>query len=152
MNWTAISTVGELAGVLVVIVTLFYVAIQVRQNTSAILAGSRQSLLDGDIGLITNYIEYGIDPHFITDDMPLSPEDHRRFVWIVIKAIRIREFAWHQYQSGILDEQTWESYMAPVSGIFSSQRAKDVLDFYTGSAEFMRVLRSHAQPSAVAST
>ena len=81
----------------------------------------------------------------------MSPEDHRRFVWIVIKAIRIREFAWHQYRSGILDEQTWQSYMAPVPGIFSTQRAKAVLDFYTGSPEFMKVLRSHAKPAAVAS-
>lgn len=151
MNWTVISTVGELAGLLVVIVTLFYVALQVKQNTNAILAASRQSMLDADIGLITNYIEYAIDPHLITDDMELSPEDHRRFVWIVIKAIRIREFAWHQYQSGILDEQTWQSYMAPVPGIFSTQRAKAVLDFYTGSPEFMKVLRSHALPAAVAS-
>ena len=146
MNWTAISTIGELVGLLVVVVTLVYVAIQVRQNTSAILAASRQSLLDGDLGLISDYIEHAIDPHLVLDDAKLTPEDERRFTWIVIKAIRIREFAWHQYRSGSLDEETWQSYMAPVPGIFSTRRAKAILDFYTGSPGFMQVLRAHAQP------
>jgi hypothetical protein len=53
---------------------------------------------------------------------------------------RIREFAWHQYEAGNLDEKSWQSYMAPVAGMFATERAKGVLNFYTGSPEFARVL------------
>ncbi len=144
MNWTAISTVIELVGLLVVIVTLWYVAVQIRQNTSAQVASTRQGLLDADVGLISDFIEHGIDPHLIGDEVELSEENERRFTWMVIKAIRIREFAWHQYQEGNLDEESWQSYMAPVPGIFSTERARAVLDFYTGSETFMKVLKKHA--------
>jgi hypothetical protein len=138
MNWTAISTITEVIGVIVVVVSLGYVAAQIRQSTNAILGHSRQILLDADLGLISDYIDTAIDPHLIGDDVELSPEDERRFVWLLIKAIRIREFAWHQYNSGNLDEESLQSYMAPVAGMFASERAKAVLKFYTGDQEFMQ--------------
>jgi hypothetical protein len=56
MNWTAISTISELIGVAAVVVTLCQVAVQIRQNTSGIIASSRQSLLDADLALISNVI------------------------------------------------------------------------------------------------
>jgi hypothetical protein len=121
MNRTAISTISELVGVIVVGVTLCYVAVQIRQNTNAMVANSRQGLLDADLALISDFMGYGVDPHLIGDEIELTPEDERRFIWIVVKAIRIREFAWHQYKSGNLDEETWRSYMAPVAGIFATK-------------------------------
>jgi hypothetical protein len=90
--------------------------------------------------LLSEFMEYAIDPHLIGDEIELTPEDERRFVWMLVKAIRIREFAWHQYKSGSLDEESWQSYMAPVAGLFSTKRAKGVLQFYTGSPEFLRLL------------
>jgi hypothetical protein len=140
MNWIAISTISELIGAIAVVVTLFYVAVQIRQNTNATRASTRQGLLDADLALISQFMQYAIDPHLISDEVELTPEDERRFTWMLVKAIRIREFAWHQYQSGNLDEESWESYMAPVPGLFSSNRAKKVLNFYTGSPEFLRLV------------
>jgi hypothetical protein len=140
MNWTAISTISDIVGATVVVVTLGYVAVQIRQNTSAMITSSRQGMLDADLGLMSEFMSYAIDPHLIGDTVELTPEDERRFFWMVIKAIRIREFAWHQYKSGNLDEESWQSYMAPVAGIFSTQRARAVLDVYTGSSEFMKLL------------
>jgi uncharacterized membrane protein len=93
IDWTVVSTLTDIVGALVVVVSLWYVGIQIRQNTKAALATSRQGLLAADLGLITDYITHGIDPHLIGDEVQLSPLDERRFTWIVIKAIRIREFA-----------------------------------------------------------
>lgn len=81
---------------------------QIRQNTKAVLAHSRQGLLNADLGLISDDIDHVMDPHLIGDEMQLTPEDERQFTWIVTKAIRIREFAWHQYTSGSLGE-AWGS-------------------------------------------
>jgi hypothetical protein len=140
MNWTAISTISELIGALAVVATLFYVAAQIRQSTNAILANTRQTLLDADLGLISTFITHAVDPHLIGDEVKLTPEDERRFTWLLVKAIRIREFAWHQYKSGHLDEKPWQSYMAPVASMFATKRAKTILNFYTGSPDFARVL------------
>lgn len=140
VNWTAISTISELVGAIAVVITLGYVAVQIRQTTNAILVHSRQALLDADVSLISDFLEHGIYPSLFRDEATLSPEDERKFTWLLIKALRIREFAWHQYKSGNLDETTWQSYMAPVAGMFGSERAKSVLKFYTGSPEFAQVL------------
>lgn len=144
MDWNAVSALADVIGAVAVVVSLLYVAVQLRQNTKAIMAGSRLNMLDGDIGLISDYVTYAIDPHLIGDDVKLSAEDERRFTWIVIKALRIREFAWHQYKAGLLDEPTWQSYLAPVPGIFSSKRAKAVLEFYTGDPVFQALMRERA--------
>lgn len=141
IDWAAVSTALELVGVVLVIATLWYLALQIRLNTKALLTSSRQGLLDSDLALISDYVTHAVDPHLVSDDVELSPEDERRFTWIVIKAIRIREFAWHQYKSGLLDEDSWQSYMAPVQGMFSTKRGKAVLEFYTGSPEFTQILR-----------
>lgn len=113
---------------------------QIRQNTKALTATTRQGLLDADLALISEFMGYSLDPHLIGDEVELTPEDERRFIWMIVKAIRIREFAWHQYKSGSLDEESWQSYMAPVAGLFSTNRAKAVLRFYTGSPEFLRII------------
>ena len=105
-------------------------------------------MIDSELGLLSDYIDRAIDPHFITDEMVLSPEDERRFTWIVIKALRIREFQWHQYTAGSLDEASWQSYMAPVPGIFASERAKAMLRFYVGSPGFMQVLHDRLGSAA----
>ena len=148
MNWAAVSIVIELLGVVGVIVTLGYLAVQIRENTRATLAASRQGVIGSELDLLSDYIDHAIDPHLVTDDMALSPEDERRFTWIVVKALRIREFQWHQYTAGSLDEATWQSYMAPVPGIFATERAKAVLRFYIGSPGFMQVLHERLASAA----
>ena len=40
MNWDAIGTIAEVAGAIAVVVTLLYLAIQIRQSTSATRAGT----------------------------------------------------------------------------------------------------------------
>lgn len=151
IDWVVVSAVTQVAGVFVVVASLVFVGVQVRQNTQAIETGSRQGMLDNDLSLISDYIVHAVDPHLISDDAKLTMEDERRFIWIVIKAIRIREFAWRQYKAGILDEATWQSYMAPVAGIFSTKRGMAVLEFYIGDPEFMHVLRDAVASGRVTS-
>lgn len=141
IGWHVVSAISEAVGAVAVVVSLLYVAVQLRQSTKAIVASARQGVLDCEITLLGDYITHAIDPHLIGDDVTLSPEDERRFTWIVVKALRIREAAWHQYDLGTLDEDSWNSYMAPVAHMFSTRRARKVLDFYIGSPPFMRVLR-----------
>jgi len=141
LDWDAISAISDIAAAVAVVVSLWYVGAQVHQNTKAIVSGSRMGLLDSDLGLISDYTTHAIDPHLIGDDVKLSPEDERRFFWIVIKAIRIREWAWNQHRLGLLDEFSWQSYMAPVPGIFSTRRAMAVLDMYTGDPVFVKLIR-----------
>ena len=44
MNWEALGAIGELAGAIGVIATLGYLAIQIRQNTSAVQSAAAQTV------------------------------------------------------------------------------------------------------------
>lgn len=54
MNWDAISAVGEWVGVIAVLITLLYVAVQIRQNTAAVATAAYESTMTGfnDINVV----------------------------------------------------------------------------------------------------
>lgn len=54
MNWEAISAVGQLVGALAVLITLIYLAIQLRQNTIAVATSTYESAMTGfnDINVV----------------------------------------------------------------------------------------------------
>lgn len=54
MNWEAISAVGQLVGALAVLITLIYLAIQMKQNTAAVATSTYESTMTGfnDINVI----------------------------------------------------------------------------------------------------
>ena len=53
MNWEAIGAVGEILGATAVLITLGYLAVQVRQSTRA-MKTSTSSSLNHDVHLLTN--------------------------------------------------------------------------------------------------
>ena len=54
MNWEAISAIGQLIGALAVIITIIYLAIQMKQNTAAVATSTYESTMTGfnDINVI----------------------------------------------------------------------------------------------------
>ena len=54
MNWDAIGAVGELLGAAAVLFTLIYLAVQIKQNTSAVATATYESTMTGfnDINVV----------------------------------------------------------------------------------------------------
>jgi hypothetical protein len=54
MNWEAIGAVGELAGASAVLITLIYLAVQIRQNTATVATATYESVMTGfnDINVV----------------------------------------------------------------------------------------------------
>ena len=100
--------VAQIAGVVLIIASLAYVGVQVRQNTNAQLTASRQATLAAHVELLSKSMDY---PD-ATEALGESAEEIRFNAWLVMY-LRITEFAWYQYQNGILDRETLESYMSP---------------------------------------
>jgi len=61
----------------------------------------------------------------------------RRDVYFV-SILRVREFAWQQYNNGVLDEQTLASYLEPLRFVFNSDEGREFLlsRVYSGDPEF----------------
>ena len=98
--------IAQVVGVMLIVASLAYVARQLRQNTDAQIAASRQATLASDLSFLSmsmSYPEAALGLGSETQDV--------RSTALLVMYLRIREFAWYQYQSGILDETTWESNM-----------------------------------------
>lgn len=135
MTLEAVSNVADIIGVILVVASLIYVARQLHQNTEMLRSNSRQAALNADLDGLTSLIEHPVD--FLTlDSSALSPEQELRVQFILVKTLRAREFSWFQYRSGVLDEATWQSYLAPSRAVFSSDKARRLLETYTGDPEF----------------
>ena len=54
MNWEAIAAIGELVGAAAVLITLIYLAVQIRQNTAAVATATYESTMTGfnDINVV----------------------------------------------------------------------------------------------------
>ena len=77
--------------------------------------------MSADLELMSWSMQYPEDSLGLGD----ATEDVRSTAFLVAY-VRIREFMWYQYQNGILDQTTWESYMAPTAAVFDSDLARRI--------------------------
>ena len=127
---TLTANIGVLAGII-------FLGLEIRQNSEALLAGSRQDLLEADLVILDNLMDYPIlyDP---ANNGNLTGDDAVRREVYFVTTMRIREFAWRQYNNGVLDEQTLRSYLEPLKFIFNSEVGRNFLlgGTYSGDPEF----------------
>ena len=127
-------TLGANLGVLAGIV---FLAFEIRQNSEALLAGSRQDLLAADLQLLDNLMDY---PQLYNPGNTgnLTGEDLSRRDIYFVSVLRIREYAWQQYRNGLVDRDTLESYLEPLRFVFDSNEGREYLlsRQYSGDPEF----------------
>ena len=111
MNWNELGAIGEMVGAVTVVVTLVYLALQIRQHTSAIQSSSFQANTDA-----LNFINMTIasDPELlrVVSSKPesledLSPEDFYRYSYVLLSLFRVRETAFYQQNEGTTALQSW---------------------------------------------
>ena len=110
MNWEAVGAIGEILGAVAVVVTLGYVAIQIRQNTATLNSTARQSLVDNDRHSLLAVLEHPDLIEKLGKGEELSSSDQIRYTAIWILDLRNREIEFLQYKAGVLDEAAWRSY------------------------------------------
>ncbi len=126
MNWEALGAIGETLGALGVIVTLIYLAIQIRQNTQSMREGRRLTLaqtyqMRADAlqdmlvqastsiigGIIVKLTEAGYPEDLSALDQ-LDAEELGRFrLWQIAQQSHWDNMH-YQYQQGYLDEEYYE--------------------------------------------
>ena len=120
MNWDALSAIGELVGAVGVVATLFYVAVQVRQNTRAVrtttlnaITSSHQAELRWSSDIGPAMMKALHRPSEMTE-----LDTHQVTEWMTASFIA-RENEFSQHREGLLDEDKWaqsESVVQVVSG------------------------------------
>ena len=124
MNWEAISAVGEIVSATTVVVTLIYLAIQIRHSTKATQAVSIQtaSALDQDFLLAV-----GADPttahtwtKYLTAPQTLTDDERLQGAFLLGAVMRRLENIYLQKQLGSLSEEGWVSRQSLFVGIARS--------------------------------
>jgi hypothetical protein len=119
MNWDALGAIGEIVGAAGVIVSLLYLASQVRSNSRQLRHSAAQAVLDKLNGLIgqlaftagagdvwTRGLS-GLDA--LRDD-----EELVRFSSMLLQAFWAYEEVLHYHQTGDIEEWAWTHAKAPV--------------------------------------
>ncbi len=109
-----LGSLGEFVGALGVVISLIYLARQMRQNTTSVRAASFNSMTENTIRLLEHSFRDGGFADFLhraeRDPLSLSPDEMVR--WDAYMTAVYRHFGnlVYQYRVGALDEQMWQSY------------------------------------------
>ena len=131
MNWDAIGAVGEILGATGVIVTLAYLATQIRQNTRQSRATAFQTLTDTGAA-VSQMIVGDADVARIWHSAhagkieELSPEDWTRFQLALGAWLECMESVFMQRRMGGVDDELFDSRMEIVRALLASPAAKRV--------------------------
>ena len=110
----ALGNIGDFVGGVAVIVTLIYLAMQIRQNTAALHAASRQEIASG----FRDLNRFFLDPEVLEayskglrkyPDMPFKQLG--RFTTIITDHALFLQGALALYESGQLEKETFEAYL-----------------------------------------
>ena len=110
MNWEAIGAIGEVAGAIGVIVTLIYLAAQIRQSNNLSRSASRQALVANDVTSLTANLRIADVFAKLVSAEELTAQDQLRLSFMFSIDLRNREFEYFQYINGLLDEKVWLAY------------------------------------------
>ena len=114
MNWEAASALAEWFGVLFVVVSLGYVAIQIRQNTRTVRAateletGRQWTEFHARVAHSPDMAE--IWDKGLADAEDLTAREKRKFLWLVAEYLFMVESLYRQRELGFLGHDIWAQH------------------------------------------
>ena len=135
---TLAANVGVLVGII-------FLAYEIRQNTDAVHAQTREAILaagQAELPAVRN------DPNLIDsivrEGSLTADEQVKLYTWLV-SALKVREFSWLQRKSGVIDDAQWQSELAVTQAILQAPRIRlwwDRVGHKTVSDEFREFIDS----------
>ena len=123
MNWEAIGAVGEVLGAAGVIISLLYLAVQIRGDARAKRAATTHAQSQANAGFASIL---ATDPEVaelylrgIHDFALLKGPDSVRFSALLIHMFRLYEDQFLQWTEGDLDSQVWRGFDAAIDDFCS---------------------------------
>jgi hypothetical protein len=112
----ALGSVGDFVGGLGVLITLIYLALQIKQNTRSVRAAAAQQVLSGAAG----FLEHVTADPVLTDLFfrgarepgDLAPPDRARLGLLMLALFRRFEAVFQQGERGILAQEDWAGLQA----------------------------------------
>lgn len=111
MNWDAIGAIAELIGSLAVVITVAFLVVQVRYNSSAVRNATLQNQTNAmgtwTLAIAQDSELYDIYRRGLIDQESLTREETGRFDLIMLLAFQTNTTIYQQYANGSMDEDVW---------------------------------------------
>ena len=115
MNWDAIGAVGEVGGAITVVLTLFYLARQIRDNSTQLQLGAvtdiASLLNDAWSPIYNNERNMQIWVDGLSDPESLSSVDYEIFVLFVLRLMKPFEVMVDHHIQGTLSKERLDDYV-----------------------------------------
>jgi hypothetical protein len=116
MSLEDLGNIGEFVAAVAVVVSLIYLAVQIRQNTRWLRASLEQSITDSTSHTIQAAASSPQFARIVAEGQErfddLAEEEQRQFALWVLGFFRIYEQAFHQFSKGNLSNEIWSGYEA----------------------------------------
>ena len=125
VNWEAIGAVGEIIGAFAVVLSLLYLAIQIRSQNRESRIASVHELNESFRSATTSFQNPNLADVFARakDDFESLPETERlQFISMVQGIMRVWEDAFHQHQQKRLNDTQWQAMVriGKISRVFGT--------------------------------
>ena len=129
MNWDAIGAIGEIVGALAVVVSLTFLAFQIRaQNKESRLNAARE-VVNGQRESIQLFLQPGIAEDFIkalSDFEGTTPPERLRFTMILMDVWKMSQAAYLQMLADRLDDEVWKGFHSQLSDLMANDPCRQV--------------------------
>jgi hypothetical protein len=123
LNWEAVSAIAEWMGVIVVVLSLAYVALQIRQNTAMIKAATEletgRQWSEFHSRMAHSNDMANIWDRGLTDSDKLTPAEKRKFIWLVAEYFFLVESLFRQRQLGFLGHDSWTQHLGTAASLLA---------------------------------
>ena len=114
MNWEAISAVSQLVGSLAVVISVLYLAVQLRSSTRVARVAAQDAAAAALRDVTKPFMENAelgrVWRTGLENLEALSPEDQARFFHAAYQFMKALETIHYHYVYGLLDAQLWEGW------------------------------------------
>ena len=124
MNWDAVGAIGEITGAIAVIVTIGYLALQMRQNTRSVQSAAAQQILEG-LAELNQFL--GSDPQIndlwwrgLQHPESLSDEELNRLLTLASSLIQRFELLFLNHRQGFVPREVWEAQSRNMERVFGT--------------------------------
>ena len=125
MNWDAIGAIAELTAALGVIITLIYLAIQIRNSTTVDRANIRANLTAGSHNVLAHAAENAEIFVKINTGEELTDAERLRVAMFHRMAFRSYENYTYQHNLGLLDDSEWKGFFFAIEAFFKEPYARE---------------------------
>jgi len=146
MNWEAIGAVGEVLGAMGVIITLIYLAGQLRQNTKELRSSRHENYASLSFGINDFRATHAevIAKHFSGED--LSPAEAIVANANAQKIFTLMETTYLHYKEGTLTGEVFDARMTALSSIMANPAIRSIWNQskeYGFTNEFITLVEKH---------